>query len=222
MTKEILLYKPKPIHANNCLIESACAAVEQTWSYRLNHKWLNNVLPYTNGYAIRALTKLLTENGFDQANYNIIGIPHTKNKFRLSIIAALRGGAICETGVNAGDWLYDIRQHYDEKFPKNSEHSILIFGYYQPIETNTLTWFYVYDSFDCQTVFISADQLFQSLQKIDPIPIGLYGLCQDVDNLQEKYTIPETKIDFSMREHILESLPKGRSAKNKLRFLLKD
>ena len=130
----------------------------------------------------RRLIKLLNKFGVVAGNFEVIEIPDNKRLHQSTLTAAISGGALCLLTVKAKEWVHQIRKKTADKIDAGEIHAILVYGYYRPNEVGQNTWFYIYDSYDGEKIFLGNEGLFRANYRLDDeISIGLrtkFGFCQ--------------------------------------------
>lgn len=209
---------------NSCRIESYVTAAANVDIGRLPHvsKITIAIGKDTYDYYFLALFKLLEDNGFGHILHEIIEVPAAKATSLHALIAALEGGAICELTVNSRQWFKNVLFINPASAGIHYNHSILVHGYYQPLEKNGPTYFYLYDSYYSTHAFVAWDKIHDSLDKNDDVTcISLLGLCFDHAGLVPKYKKNFDKKTISKAQaKILDNLP-GKNKKDKLAWLLR-
>ena len=206
--------------ADNCFVEAVRTASDNLWQVDFNPNLLYKILkPYTNEYHFRHLVKLLNKFGIIAADFEVIEIPDNKRLLRSALTTAILGGALCLLTVKSRDWVHQIRKKTADKIDAGGIHAILVYGYYRPNEVGQNTWFYVYDPYDGEKIFLGNEGLFRANYRLDDeISIGLLGLSLDFANLLGKYPAKDYLSDIPLREKIESTLP-GRALKSKLTSL---
>ena len=220
MPSELLFEHLNPRPADNCFVDVACTASDNLWRTDFNPNLLHRILkPYPNEYHFRRLIKLLNKFGVVAGNFEVIEIPDNKRLHQSTLTAAISGGALCLLTVKAKEWVHQIRKKTADKIDAGEIHAILVYGYYRPNEVGQNTWFYIYDSYDGEKIFLGNEWLFRANYRLDDeISIGLLGLSLDFANLLGKYPAKDYLSDIPLREKIESTLP-GRALKSKLTSL---
>ncbi len=221
MPSELFFEHLTPQVAGNCFVETICTASQNLWGVNIDSDLLLGILkPYTNEYHFRHLMDLLNNFDIIDRDFDVIETPNKKGVFRSAITSAISGGAFCVLTVNTKKWVRGIRKYSDVKIDSDEIHAILVYGYYRPSDVDQNTWYYIYDPYDEQNIFLNYEKLFSVNYKLrGKISIGIVGLSSDFANILEKYPTKEIVSGMRIQNRIYQTLP-GTGLKRKLSSLL--
>ncbi len=222
MSAEIFIpYQLEPEYIGDCLDDSFGVIINAlSQKHRLNialFSSLKEKIADDNDFIVN-LFDLFSQYSFAVPRHNFIAVIRRKKEIFNALWSALEDHAICEVTVRAKPWIQSVLKLEDDDIKPNDFHSIVITGYYQPIDNKS--WFYVFDPYEDQVVFPSNDQLFDSMDQLGAYAgIDLFGLSAGGVKLFAKFDESNACRDTQIKRKILSYLP-GKSPKEKLAHLL--
>lgn len=205
--------------SDNCFAESI-ATISRFYNRRchLNGFRLAHRLPEPNDYYLSNLFVLLENYKITNLSHDLIEIPPSKTLFFRTIKQAILGGALCEIGVKSTPW---IRTVIGENYSSRSNHSVVIYGYYQPNEDVAKGFFYIVDPWQDKKIFVKSNAVFETTLKNPGIAINLFNHCLDHAGLVHQFGIKNSQIDPKAQRAIMNRSPHEATDKKRLASLFK-
>ncbi len=207
-------------HSFNCMAESV-ATVSKFFNRRhhLNGFRIANRLPEPDDFHLANLFDLLEKNNIKSMSHELIEIPDNRTLFFQTIKQALLGGALCEIGVKSTPWIR-IAVGIEDPTPDRSNHSVVIYGYYQPDNNVAKGYFYVIDPWQSKKRFVDSNDVYQTILR-PGIIINLFNLCLDHADLVDRFGIKESQIDPKAQRAIISRSPYETTDRKSLTSLFK-
>lgn len=189
----------------SCYTTSTATAINfLTKTFRINGERLLEIMPQTSPRFFANVMELLKGSLPGLPYYDILLIPHSKQLVELFLLTFLNRGSVIQLMVSSKIWVEDIRKIDGFRYPRNSYHSIAVFGCYRREDLSPISY-HIGDAFDLEVISLRLKKLFPALDVTETeIMLEIFSRRPIPKKISDQYSYIDEQISAALQQQIVE------------------